>query len=111
MNLNLHRHDHLKHWRKLYNASSRCNAAFNSVVVKHKSHDQKIEAVATSNHPAAMAAAVHPGPPVGAAVAATEIREAEMMAAARHVPHHGPGVVVVPEPVYYVSVYAGLVLK
>lgn len=62
-----------------------------------------MEAVATSNHPAAMAAAVHPGPPVGAAVAATEIREAEMMAAARHGPHHGPAVVVVPEPMGYVS--------
>lgn len=63
-------------------------------------------AVATSNHPAAMAATVHPHPPVAAAVVATEVKEAEMKAAAvHHATHHhdpGPTVVVVKEPVYYV---------
>jgi len=69
-----------------------------------------MRAVASSDHPAAMAAAVHPyppmGAPIGAAVVATEVREAEMMAAAAHHHHHpyppAPAVVVVPEPVYYV---------
>lgn len=78
--------------------------------LEHKSHDQKMMAVATSNHPAAMAATVHPGPPmhgaaVGAAVVATEVREAEMMAAAHHHNHMhyppAPTVVVVQEPAYY----------
>jgi hypothetical protein len=63
-------------------------------------------AVETSNHPVAMASALHPVPPVGvavgAAVVATEVREAEMMAAAHHHHHHPPNVVVVQEPAYYV---------
>jgi hypothetical protein len=60
-------------------------------------------AVETSNHPVAMATALHPGAAVGAAVVASEVREAEMIAAAQH-HHHHPGMVVVQEPVYYVSV-------
>jgi len=48
-----------------------------------------VEAVETSYHPMAMHnSMVHPGPPVGGAVATHEVREAEMMAAARHDPYH-----------------------
>ena len=59
--------------------------------------------MAHSNHPAAAVATVHPGhAPVAAAVVATEVREAEMIAVATH--HHhpatGPTVVVVEEPGY-----------
>jgi hypothetical protein len=39
----------------------------------HESHEQKVEAVARSNHPAAMAAELGPSP--------AEIREAELIAA------------------------------
>lgn len=68
--------------------------------LEHKSNEQKFMAVETSNHPVAMATALHPGAAVGAAVVASEVREAEMIAAAQH-HHHHPGMVVVQEPVYY----------